>query len=87
MIGNIIDMLTNSYNVNCDAIFESSSSDNQVKGATRFERGLYRIYHEINGTTVHDACAWANEQPEYVTVFLYDVGANCIVQSGENVHE
>jgi len=75
MIGNIVDNRKNKYNVNVTAIFEPSRHDNSCKDATQFtdiDAPDYFCYHEIESTTVTEACNWASQKEVYVTIYLYN---------------
>ena len=73
MIGNIVDRRSNKYNVEVDAAFEASSSDNTLEGASQFVNEG-KIYDDLLENTVEKAIQKAIKYSIYVTVFLYDKG-------------
>ena len=76
MIANIVDRHTNSYDVRCDAIYEPSQHNNNVKGATQFTWGseVFSI-EEMIETTVVLAIERGQLWDCPVTLYLYDPGS------------
>lgn len=75
-IANIIDNRSNRYDVNIDAIFEPSCSDNSVKGATVFNIERKFFYDQLYKTTVISAINFAKKWDIPVTLYMYNPGSN-----------
>ena len=76
-VGNIIDHRTNSYCVEVDVVFEPSSHDNNVPGATQFYRSKKMFDCDtLDKTTVADAIKYCEKFLYPITIFLYDSKSN-----------
>lgn len=75
MIVNIIDNRTNQHNILCDAVFEPSWHDNDVKNpGTIFPADHTFVYDELPRTAIAAAIRYANDKWPNVptTIYLYD---------------
>lgn len=75
MITNIIDRRTNQYDILCDAVFEPSWHDNNVRTpGTIFPEDKTFSYDELPRTAITAAIRYANEKWPSVptTMYLYD---------------
>jgi hypothetical protein len=78
-VNNIVDHRTNSYNVECDIIFEPCWHDNSVKGSTKFELiddERYFMFDELRKTTVSRGLEYAKKWDLPTTMYIYDIGYN-----------
>ena len=75
MLWNIVDHRTNKHNVEIDVVFESSSNDNSISGASIAELPKSVIFDWEYKTTLSNAIHIANSRWDSpVTIYIYDFG-------------